>query len=79
LDNQGIAWMNEIITELFTTLVLLNTTHKRKNRDSKIANVTTCKVFKTKLLDVQSGLQDNPLTPRSIQTGMAQCIKHYPN
>jgi len=51
LGKQGVVRMYELITVLLTTLVILNITHKRKNIDSKIANVATCKVFKTVLLD----------------------------
>jgi len=52
LGNQGIVWMYKLITVLLNTLVLLNITHIRKNIDSKIADVPTCKVFKHRLLDV---------------------------
>jgi hypothetical protein len=38
--------MYKLTTVLLTGLVLLNITHKRKNFDSTIANVATCKVFK---------------------------------
>ena len=46
--------MYELITVLLTVLVLLNITHKKKNIDSKIANIAICKVFKYVLLDVSS-------------------------
>jgi len=52
LDNQGITQMYELIPVLFTALVLLNRTHKRKNIDSKIANVAAHKAFKNGLLHV---------------------------
>jgi len=44
--------MYEIITELLTALVLLNTKGKRTNIDSKITDVATCKVIKQAFLDV---------------------------
>ena len=40
------------ITDLLTTLVLLNTKPQMKNIDSKITDVATCKVIKKVLLDV---------------------------
>jgi len=52
LRNEGITQIYEIITELLTTLVLLNSKHKRKNIDSKISNVATCKVINKVFLDV---------------------------
>jgi len=52
LGNEGIAQIYEIITEQWTALVLLNTQHKRKNIDSKITNVATCKVIKKVFLHV---------------------------
>jgi len=51
LGNQGVTWMYEFITVLFTASVLLNITHKRKNIDSKIPNAATCTVFKTGVWD----------------------------
>jgi len=42
----------EIITALLTTLGLLNTKLRRKNIDSKITDVATCKVIKKVILDV---------------------------
>ena len=52
LGNHGVAQMYEIITELLTALVLLNTKGKRTNIDSKITDVATCKVIKQAFLDV---------------------------
>jgi len=52
LGNQGIARIHEIITALSTTIVLLNRKHRRNNIDSKITDVTTCKVIKIVFLDV---------------------------
>ena len=53
MGNQGVTWMYELITVHLTTLVPLNITHKRKNIDSKIANVATCNVFENVLFDVR--------------------------
>ena len=44
--------MYEIITELLTILIPLNTKHQRKNIDSKIPKVATCKVIIKLFLDV---------------------------
>ena len=52
LRNQGIVRIYEIITALLTTLGLLNTKLRRKNIDSKITDVATCKVIKKVILDV---------------------------
>jgi hypothetical protein len=42
----------EVITELLTALVLINTNHKSKNINSKITHVATSNVIKTVFLDV---------------------------
>ena len=52
LSNQSVVRMYKFITALLTGLVLLNRTHKRKNIDSKLANVATSKVFRNGSLDV---------------------------
>jgi len=52
LGNQGVAQRYEIMTELLTTLELLNTKQRRKVIDSKITNFTTCKAIEMVFLDV---------------------------
>jgi len=52
LGNQGIEQIYEIITVLLTALVLLTKNHRKKNIDSKMTNVATCKVNKKIFLDV---------------------------
>jgi len=44
--------MYDIITDLMTAIVLLNTKHNKKNIGSKITDVSTCKVIKMEFLDV---------------------------
>jgi len=51
LGNHGIVQIYEIITELLTAIVLLNTNHEWQNIDVKITDVTTCKVIKKVFLD----------------------------
>jgi len=53
LDNQGIAQICELITELLTTFIGKNTKYKRKNTDSKIINIANCKTCKKRFLDVE--------------------------
>jgi len=52
LGNQGVAQIYEIITDLLTALVLLNTNSETQYIDSKITDVATCKVIKKVFLDV---------------------------
>lgn len=48
--------MYDFITVPLTSLVLLKVTQKRKNIDSKIANVTTCKVVKNYIMNVSGAI-----------------------
>jgi len=53
LGNQGITWMNQLITEQLTSFITNNTTYNRKNTDSKIINVADCETCKKRLLAVE--------------------------
>jgi len=46
--------MYEIITELYTSIVIINTKHRNENIDPNITDVATCNVIKMVLLDVIS-------------------------
>ena len=53
LGNLGFTWMNQLITELLTDLIVNNTTYNRKNTDSKKINVADCRTCKKRLLAVE--------------------------
>jgi len=53
LGNQGLARINELITELLTAFIAKNTTYNRKNSDSNVMNIADCKTRKKWLLAVE--------------------------
>jgi len=53
LDNQDIARIFELITELLTIFIGKNTKCTRKNTDAKIIDIANCKTSKKRLLDVE--------------------------
>jgi len=51
--NQGITLILQLLTELLFAFPGENWKHKRKNMDCQIINISNCKTFKKRLLDVE--------------------------
>jgi len=56
LGNQVIALIFTFITELLTTIIGKNTIYQRKNTDSKLIYIASCKAYKNVLLVVENAI-----------------------
>jgi hypothetical protein len=54
IGNQSIAWILAFITELLTSLIGKYTVYSRKNTNSKLINIGSCKTCKNVLLVVEN-------------------------
>jgi len=53
MGNQGITWIFELITELLTSFIRINTQYKSEDTDSKIIDIANCTTWKKSLLDAE--------------------------